>query len=290
MRNSIKISLIVIILVVVAGIFYLKKIQMAVSPSPSVTSTPLSSISPSPVAISDLIQVTTPVANDIIDPSKPLTISGRARGDWYFEASFPVKLVDANGNILSQSSIQTSENWMTEDFVPFEKQLQFSKPTTLTGELILHNDNPSGLSSNDRELRIPLKFNIATTSVKVFFGNNIKNPGAADCNLAYAVNRTVPKTAEVARAALEELLKGVNAEEAKVGYMTSINSGVKIKSLTIVNGIARVDFDQTIQQNVGGSCRVSNIRAQITDTLMQFQTVKSVVISVDGNTEEALQP
>lgn|SRR3989338_3611648 len=32
----------------------------------------------------------------------PLTVSGRAKGTWFFEASFPVKLVDEFGNLISQ--------------------------------------------------------------------------------------------------------------------------------------------------------------------------------------------
>jgi spore germination protein GerM len=45
-----------------------------------------------------------------------------------------------------------------------------------------------------------------------------------------------------------------------------------------------------MQYEVGGSCRVSGIRNQIIQTLKQFPTIKNVVISVEGNSEEALQP
>src|SRR3989344_4206961 len=46
----------------------------------------------------DLIKVASPRANDLV--TNPLFIKGEARGDWYFEASFPVKLFDANGEIV----------------------------------------------------------------------------------------------------------------------------------------------------------------------------------------------
>jgi len=45
-----------------------------------------------------------------------------------------------------------------------------------------------------------------------------------------------------------------------------------------------------LQYQVGGSCRVSAIRAQIIETLKQFSTVKNVVISINGRTEDILQP
>lgn len=290
MKNSIKLALILVILAVVGGILYWKRGELipVATESPQISASP--SVSATPRPITDLILVSTPKSNDLVDPSKPLLIEGTARGNWYFEASFPVKLIDANGNILSQDSIQTDGDWMTENFVPFKKTLQFAPPSTLTGTLILERDNPSGLPENDMELRIPLRFNIPSTSVKVFFGNEEKNPGALDCSLAFSVTRTIPKTTEVARVALEELLKGVTQEEKNAGYFTSINNGVKIKSLTITNGVAKVDFDKALEQNVGGSCRVTAIRSQITQTLMQFSTVKSVIISIDGRTEDILQP
>ena len=94
----------------------------------------------------------------------------------------------------------------------------------------------------------------------------------------------------VARAALEELLQGPTRQEILEGYFTSINPNVKIQKLTIENTVAKVDFDITLEKNVGGSCRVTAIRNQITQTLLQFNTVKSVVISINGRTEDILQP
>ena len=90
--------------------------------------------------------------------------------------------------------------------------------------------------------------------------------------------------------ALEELLKGITVGEGDLGYLTNINSGVKIKKLTIENGIAKVDFSAQLENGVGGSCRTSAIIAQIKATLKQFPTVQTVVISIDGRTENVLQP
>jgi spore germination protein GerM len=60
--------------------------------------------------------------------------------------------------------------------------------------------------------------------------------------------------------------------------------------LTIEDGVAKVDFNEQLEYEVSGSCRVSAIRAQITETLKQFPTVKEVIISIDGRTEDILQP
>jgi len=236
----------------------------------------------------NLIQITKPRPNETIQ--SPLEIKGEARGYWFFEASFPVRLVEENGRELGRGIAQALSDWMTEDFVPFETVLEFEVPETDKGVLILEKDNPSGLPENADELRIPVRFNPAETiKVKVYFNNDRMDPEFS-CNKVFPVERKIPKTQAVARAALEELLKGSTEAEKNQGFFTSINPGVKIQKLTIENGVAKADFDEQLEFQVGGSCRVAAIRAQITETLKQFPTVDNVIISIDGRTEDILQP
>lgn len=89
---------------------------------------------------------------------------------------------------------------------------------------------------------------------------------------------------------MEELLQGPTKAERTEGYRTSINEGVKIQRLTIQNGLARIDFNEILEFRVAGSCRVRSIRAQIEHTLKQFPTVREVIISINGRTEDILQP
>ncbi len=88
----------------------------------------------------------------------PVTITGQARGTWYFEASFPVKILDANGIELGVSPAQAQGDWMTEDFVPFSVTINFSNPSTPTGFLVFEKDNPSGLSEHDKSYKLPVVF------------------------------------------------------------------------------------------------------------------------------------
>lgn len=106
--------------------------------------------------LSNLIVIDAPIANATV--VSPLTITGKARGNWYFEASFPVRLEDTLGNILATAPAQAQGEWMTTDFVPFEVALTFKRPFTEFGELILKNDNPSGDPMNDKEIRVPVRF------------------------------------------------------------------------------------------------------------------------------------
>jgi eight-cysteine-cluster-containing protein len=108
--------------------------------------------------LNSMIRVFSPAPDEIVESH--LTILGEARGYWFFEASFPVELLDAESKRieLDPSYIMTSSDWMTEEFVPFEATLTFSDPQTEFGTLILRKDNPSGLPENDAELRIPVRF------------------------------------------------------------------------------------------------------------------------------------
>lgn len=236
----------------------------------------------------DLIRVTSPRPNDTI--ASPLIVEGEARGTWYFEASFPIRILDANGTELGIVPAQAQSDWMTENFVPFKATLSFNAPATQTGTLIFQKDNPSGLPEHDDELRVPVKFGTSgqAMAIKVYFGK--EGISENDCTTMVAVDRVIPKTQAVAQASLEALLQGPTASEKQMGYYTSINQNVKIQKLTIENGVAKVDFDKQLEIGIAGSCKVTAIRAQIEQTLKQFPTVKSVAISIDGRTEDILQP
>ncbi len=110
----------------------------------------------------DRIRLSTPATGDVI--KSPVHIEGEARGTWYFEASFPITLEDANGGVLASGHADAKSDWMTEDFVPFTADLSFKTPATSTGKLVLHRDNPSGLPQNDDELWIPVRFTNSASS------------------------------------------------------------------------------------------------------------------------------
>lgn len=237
----------------------------------------------------NLIRLEAPLPDQTV--ASPLAITGQARGYWYFEASFPVKLYDDSNNLIAQGIATAQSDWMTEDFVPFRAELFFDQPSSGHGILVLEKDNPSGLPEHYDELSVPVNFSqdTATTAVKVYFSNSelMKN---GDCNRVYAVNRTIAKTPGIARAALLELLQGPDEQEKAAGFSTNLNDGIEIQSLSIQDGVAQVDFNEMLDRAVGGSCRVIAIRAQIAETLRQFSTVDEVVISINGRIDDILQP
>jgi hypothetical protein len=104
----------------------------------------------------DLIRVDSPRPSQPV--ASPLVVTGQARGTWFFEASFPVKLVAADGTVLAQAPAQAQGDWMTTEFVPFSVTLQFSAPTSGQAMLILAKDNPSGDPAKDDSLQVPVTF------------------------------------------------------------------------------------------------------------------------------------
>lgn len=106
---------------------------------------------------SDLIRVYEPRPNNEIE--SPFVVSGEARGFWFFEADFPVVLVDWDGLIIAEGTATAESDWMTESFVSFRAELEFVTPSVSNrGILILQKDNPSGLPQNDDALEVPVIF------------------------------------------------------------------------------------------------------------------------------------
>jgi hypothetical protein len=145
--------IVVIILVVALGIFMTTRKG---SDSTQLNKGKLP-ISDSPIPQKDdLIRVTSIKNNQTI--TSPVTITGEARGTWFFEASFPVRIEDAQGKVLAQGPAAAQGEWMTENYVPFSIIFNFVKPESGTGYIILEKDNPSGLPENANELRVPIQF------------------------------------------------------------------------------------------------------------------------------------
>lgn len=116
----------------------------------------------------DLIIVEEPKPLSVV--SSPLTVRGIARGMWYFEATFPITLVDWDGRIIAESYASAvldpndpESTWMTESFVPFEGTLEFEDPIfdadfSKRGTIIFRKANASGLPEHDDALEIPIIF------------------------------------------------------------------------------------------------------------------------------------
>ena len=87
---------------------------------------------------------------------KEFTVVGKARGVWFFEASFPMKLLDKDGNLLVNSFAQAEGEWMTENFVPFKGMIKVPESYIGKATLVLMKDNASGLPEHDASISFPI--------------------------------------------------------------------------------------------------------------------------------------
>jgi spore germination protein GerM len=130
-----------------------------------------------------------------------------------------------------------------------------------------------------------------TMTIKVFFGNEKSNPNMQDCGKVEATTRAIPKTKASARAALEELFKGVTPEEEAKGFTSLPAAETKgiLKSIRIKNGAAYVNFNPVVYRQTGTattSCGGSYFFSSVEKTLQQFTTIKKVFYAIDGSPKD----
>jgi len=111
----------------------------------------------SPVKSSDQPIISIPQPNTKV--TSPLTVKGTAPANWFFEGQIHLKLVDANKKVIAGAAGKevTPGSWMEDKPVEFEGTIQFAT-TAKNGFLIIENDNPSGLSENQKTFEIPVTF------------------------------------------------------------------------------------------------------------------------------------
>lgn len=105
-------------------------------------------------ASSGLIVVDNPYPGAVT--GKQFAITGKARGTWYFEASFPYVVIDPNGKMLAQGHGSAQGDWMTTNFVPFRADVTIPNSYTGKATVLLKNDNPSGLPERDASVSFPI--------------------------------------------------------------------------------------------------------------------------------------
>ncbi|MDQ5826332.1 MAG: GerMN domain-containing protein, partial [Chloroflexota bacterium] len=197
-----------------------------------------------------------------------------------YSERYPV-LFDKEGNGLLVDSL----DWTGESAPPEWP----SQPATL--QLL----SPSGAVIASRRVNYLSASDPNTMEVKVYW---LLDEGPRE------ITRRIVRTRQVGAASLTELLWGIGPRNF-AGFTTAVPSPeevlnyagrqsdwgprVRLRKLTIVEGVATADFTKEMAAYGGGSARVNAIQEQITLTLKQFPSVKEVRILVDGK-PDALQP
>src|SRR3989344_636707 len=105
-------------------------------------------------ASNDLIVVESPSPGAVT--GKEFLVVGVARGYWFFEASFPIEVVDKDGKLLVSTFATAQGEWMTENFVPFRAEVKAPVSYIGPATLILRKDNASGLPEHDASISFPI--------------------------------------------------------------------------------------------------------------------------------------
>ncbi len=105
-------------------------------------------------ASADLIVVDLPFPGAVV--GKDFTVTGKARGGWFFEANAGLEVLDKNGKSLVRGNVQAQGEWMTQDPVPFRGEVKISQSYIGPATLILRNDNPSDLPQNEKSVSFPI--------------------------------------------------------------------------------------------------------------------------------------
>jgi hypothetical protein len=105
-------------------------------------------------ALHDRVVVDAPKSGQTVFQS--FTVTGKAPGGWYFEASFPIKVVDPQGNTIAQGPATALSDWMTTADVAFKADLKITNNYHGPATLVLMNDNPSGMPENQDSISIPI--------------------------------------------------------------------------------------------------------------------------------------
>lgn len=231
----------------------------------------------------DLIRISSPRPNTTIQ--SPIKITGEARGKWFFEASFPIRIYDSDGKELGTAIAEAKAEWMTENFVPFEAMLEFEAPPTTKGALVLQKDNPSGVSEFDDKLVVPVVFGAGATtrSVSLYYYNPDKDQDASgnvQCSKQglVAVSRNISSSGDLIENTIKRLLEGGLTEEEKAAGVTTEYpiSGLTLQKTDLQSGVLTLTFDDSENKTVGGACRVGVLWSQIEATAKQFPEVKEV--------------
>jgi hypothetical protein len=114
---------------------------------------PSESATLAPAPSADVAQVTSPAANASV--TSPLHVTGIAPANWYFENQFPVRLLDAQGNVIAEAAATPRVNW-TENANPKEFDATLSFTATGPATLVLQQDMP-------REDATPAEVRVAVT-------------------------------------------------------------------------------------------------------------------------------
>lgn len=157
---------------------------------------------------------------------------------------------------------------------------------------ILNKNTNSGINNTNSNNTNSNSNSNGKMTLKIFMisqGDNGKDGVLVGCgDSAIAVQREVPQTQAVLKAAFEQLLSVKDKDYGQSGYYNALyQSNLTLGSASIdKNGKATIKLSGSLLTS--GACDNPRVIAQLEETAKQFSTVKSVEILVNGQEIRAL--
>lgn len=228
-------------------------------------------------------------------PDGRVHVEGNGRA---FENTIGIKITDGVGFLLYQGSVITNAKDMSQ-FGDFSTDIAldyFPQSDEITIQCFIASPKDGSITSSEEKT---LKYEILYKKILIYLSNTKLNPEMLDCTKVFPVERRISSTdSDPATTAMKMLLLGPSQKEKDNGYLLVTPSNLTINYIKPqeintnrqYRGYVHIDFGKEMMQAGGGSCRVGAIRAEITETLLQFYPGYNVIISSEGNIEEVLQP
>lgn len=230
------------------------------------------------------ITIDTPSENETV--SNPIHLTGEAR---VFESQLSWRLKDVDGNILIEGHVM-SQAADSGQFGNYEVWIPV--PAVTDPHLMVEAFQYSAKDGSVIDLvSVPVLLDrVETTDVQLYFHNDGMDPQMT-CTEVFPVPREMAVSESAVRVAILALLNGPTETERTAGYSTTIPFMTELKSINLKpDGTLIIDLKGSISYTpMAGSCLVGSIRAEIEETAMQFASVKSVEILIDGE-ENRLEP
>src|SRR3989338_9376682 len=147
-------GILIAVFVVILGLTWALFAIPAPTPPNTATTTPPVATTTEPLPLSARVVVTSPKPNATV--GKTFVVSGQAPGPWYFEASFPIKIVDKDNSFIGQGIAQAQGEWMTVEQVTFTATVVLDGTYSGPATAVLLRDNPSGMPENDDSVSVPI--------------------------------------------------------------------------------------------------------------------------------------
>jgi len=240
------------------------------------------------------IEVTRPSTGDEI--RSPARVTGRALA---FEGNVQVEVREDGGPGAIGAGFVTGGGDVLR---PFDGSISFETARSPYGALVFFTVSAeNGEVWEATALRVRLvstdidaaacgrylspRFSPSTSQmeVKAYFNCDADGAGTS----LFPAYRLVPRSPGVLRASLDALLAGPNAteREARIGSWFSDATAGMIRSVTIRDGHAVVDFDdlRPVIPNASTSAGSARLLSQLDTTVFQFRSVTSVEYRLEGD-------